>query len=76
MGRKKSEISEMDVGEKAKTPFARALNALIRERGNVKELMELLRISPQAINQYRNGISRPSLENICKIADFYDVSVD
>lgn len=76
MGRKKSDISELDVAQKAKTSFALALNALIEERGNVKELTEYLGFSPQAISQYRNGQTRPSLESICKIADFYDVSVD
>ncbi len=60
----------------AKTPFAQALNALIDEHSNVKELTEYLGSSPQAINQYRNGQTRPSLESICKIADFYKVSVD
>ena len=32
--------------------------------------------SIQAVNQYKLGISRPSLENLCKIADFYGVSTD
>lgn len=76
MGRKKSDISEMDIVEKLNSPFPIALNALIKEHDNARELMEHLGISPQAVNQYRNGLSRPSLENICKIADFYNVSVD
>lgn len=76
MGRKKSDISEMDIVEKLNSPFPIALNALIKEHNNARELMEHLGISPQAVNQYRNGLSRPSLENICKIADFYNVSVD
>ena len=76
MGRKKSDISEMDIVEKLNSPFPIALNALIKEHDNARELMEHLGISPQAVNQYRNGLSRPSLENICKIADVYNVSVD
>lgn len=76
MGRPKSNNSALDVAEKAKTPFAQALNALIDEHSNVKELTEYLGFSPQAINQYRIGQTRPSLESICKIADFYNVSVD
>lgn len=76
MGRPKSNNSALDVAEKTKTPFAQTLNILIDEHGNVKELTEYLGFSPQAINQYRNGQTRPSLESICKIADFYNVSVD
>lgn len=76
MGRPKSNNSALDVAEKTKTPFAQARNALIDEHSNVKELTEYLGFSPQAINQYRNGQTRPSLESICKIADFYKVSVD
>ena len=76
MGRPKSNNSALDVAEKTKTPFAQALNTLIDEHSNVKELTEYLGFSPQAINQYRNGQTRPSLESICKIADFYNVSVD
>lgn len=32
--------------------------------------------SAQAISQYRTGASRPSLENIVRIAKFYGVSTD
>ncbi|HIX30578.1 MAG TPA: helix-turn-helix domain-containing protein [Firmicutes bacterium] len=73
MGRKRSKTSEMDVAEKQKTPLAKRLSKLITD-GN--ELKDFLGVSAQAINQYKLGLSRPSLENICKIADFYGVSTD
>lgn len=76
MGRKKSETSKLDVQGKANSPFAKRLSGLIAEKDNGKELERFLGVSPQAINQYKNGESRPSLDNICKIADFYHVSVD
>ena len=73
MGRKRSKTSEMDVAEKQKTPLAKRLSKLITD-GN--ELKDFLGVSAQAINQYKLGLSRPSLENICQIADFYGVSTD
>lgn len=76
MGRKKSATSEMDVQQKMNTPLARALRTLISEKENAKELGRYLNVSSQAISQYQNGDARPSLDNICKIADFYHVSVD
>lgn len=76
MGRKKSETSKLDVQGKANSPFAKRLSELIAQKDNGKELERFLGVSPQAINQYKNGESRPSLDNICKIADYYHVSVD
>ena len=73
MARKKSSTSEMDAREKVLTPPARRLNELITDNNALKEH---LGVSLQAINQYRLGIARPTLENLCKIADFYGVSVD
>lgn len=73
MPRKKASISDMDVAEKQQTPLAQRLNALIT---NPNALKDHLGCTIQAINQYRLGISRPTLENLCKIADFYGVSTD
>lgn len=73
MGRKKNPASEMDVAEKMSTPLAQQLSELITDANALKDY---LGVSAQAINQYKLGISRPSLENLCKIADFYKVSVD
>ena len=73
MGRKSNATSGMDVAEKQATPLARRLNGLIAD-GNA--LKDYLGVSAQAINQYRLGMARPSLENLCKIAKFYGVSTD
>lgn len=73
MGRKRSANSEMNVAEKLSTPLAERLNELITDG---EALKNYLNVSIQAINQYKLGISRPSLENLCKIADFYGVTTD
>lgn len=41
-----------------------------------RAIAEHLGCSTQAISQYRSGASRPSLENIAKIADFYNTTTD
>ena len=63
----------MNVAEKQATPLAQRLNELITDSNGLKDF---LGCSIQAVNQYKLGISRPSLENLCKIADFYGVSTD
>lgn len=63
MGRKRSYTSGMDVAEKQETPLAMRLSELITD-GNA--LKEFLGVSAQAINQYKLGLSRPSLENLCR----------
>ena len=73
MPRKKNRASELGVQEKQQQPLVRRLNELITDPA---ALREYLSCSPQAINQYRLGTSSPTLEKLCKIADFYDVSVD
>lgn len=73
MGRKKNTTSEMDVAEKLSAPLTQRLNELITDSN---ELKDFLGCSIQAVNQYKLGISRPSLENLCKIADFYGVTTD
>lgn len=73
MGRKKTPTSTMNVAEKQNTDLAKRLDGLITDANALKNY---LGISAQAINQYRLGISRPSLENLCKIADYYHVTTD
>lgn len=73
MARKKNNTSELDAAQKQSTPLAQRLSELI---SNTNELKEYLGCSIQAINQYKSGESRPSLENLYKIADFYGVSTD
>ena len=50
----------------------------IREDRDVKqkELAELLSIKQNTYSQYENGKREISLEMLCKLADFYDTSVD
>ena len=73
MGRKTTATSTMNVAEKQDTVLAKRLDGIITD---VNALKTYLDVSAQAINQYRLGISRPSLENLCKIADYYSVTTD
>lgn len=73
MGRKKSPASDLDVREKTLTPLAQRLGDLITD---ANELREHLGVTMQAVNQYKLGLARPSLENLCKIADFYGTTTD
>ena len=41
-----------------------------------KQLGDKLGISPSNISDWENGISRPEYENLIKIADIFDVSLD
>lgn len=73
MGRKKNSTSEMNVAEKLSAPLTQRLNELIIDGDKLKDF---LGCTIQAVNQYKLGTSRPSLENLCKIAKFYGVSTD
>lgn len=73
MSRKKNPTSEMPPSERAKTPLAQRINSLITDANQLKDY---LGCSIQAINQFRYGDSRPSLDNLVKIAEFYNVSTD
>lgn len=41
-----------------------------------KSMAEYLGISERAYQHYEAGTREPSLETICKLADFFNVSVD
>lgn len=41
-----------------------------------RQISDYLQISQPSYVRYENGTSEPSLENLVKIADFFDVSVD
>lgn len=41
-----------------------------------REVAQHLGISQPSYIRYENGSAEPTLENLVKIADFYDVSVD
>lgn len=43
---------------------------------DVKNIAKLLNCSPQAINQFKQGVSVPRTDKLIKIAEFYNVSVD
>jgi len=72
MGRKKS-LTSSDIRIKMTEFPSKVLNHLITD---TQELAEYLHCSSQAINQYKNGVSRPSLDNLSRIADYYNVTTD
>ena len=63
------------IAEKARAPLAMRLQQLTAESG-VSALAAYLDCSVQAVNQYRQGTSFPKTENLIKISNFYNVSVD
>lgn len=57
--------------------FGKILTTLRLEKGIYqKQLADHLRVSIGTISNYEQGIHSPDLRTLCKIADFYDVSVD
>lgn len=72
MGEKKSFNFGVDKKRVSEYP-ANILSVLITDS---QALAEHLQCSSQAINQFKNGTSRPSLENLCKIARYYGVTTD
>ncbi len=73
MARSKNSTSGEDSTIKQAEPLATRLRDLLTDIGQVRQA---LGVSSQAINQWKLGESRPSLENLCKIADMYGVSTD
>ena len=61
------------IGEKSWSALAMNLKHIIKDPA---ELKEHLGCSIQAINQYKLGVNFPKMENLIKIAQFYDVSLD
>ena len=54
-----------------------AISDLRKERNiSQKELAAYLHVSIGTISNYENGVRYPDLEKVCKLADFFDVSVD
>lgn len=41
-----------------------------------REIADYLQIAQPSYIRYENGTSEPSLENLIKLADFFDVSID
>lgn len=50
----------------------------LREEINLtqKELSQLLKLTPGAIGLYEQGRRNPDCTTLCKLADFYNVSID
>lgn len=48
----------------------------ILNKKSQKEVAENLNISAPAYFKYENGESKPTIENLIKLADFYNVSID
>lgn len=49
-----------------------------RKLNNVtqRQMAEYLKITQPSYIRYENGTAEPSLENLVKIADFFDISTD
>lgn len=48
----------------------------VLEQCNAKELADFLGVSTQAVSQFKNGKAMPKVENVLKIAEFCNVSLD
>lgn len=64
---------DSNIAEKANSALAKKLFTLINDPN---ELKEYLGCSIQAINQYKMGTTFPKVENLIKIAKYYNVSLD
>ncbi|MBQ3277493.1 MAG: helix-turn-helix transcriptional regulator [Oscillospiraceae bacterium] len=62
--------------EREKALLPSKLSKLLSSSADVKGLADHLRVSQQAINQYKLGVSYPKTENLIKIADYFGISVD
>ena len=72
----KKSYSSFDEG-KANSAFAKRLREeFLTDSVKVQQLADSLGCSTQAINQYKQGTSFPKMENLIKIAEFYNCSLD
>jgi len=63
--------------EKYHSAFARVLREeLLTKSEDVKKLADFLQISQQAVNQFKQGQSFPKIENLIKIAQYFNCSLD
>lgn len=57
--------------------FGEKLSLLRKQRGMTQlELAEELNVSRQAVSRWEQGISKPSTENLVRIGELLDVSID
>lgn len=50
----------------------------LRKEGKISQqtLASAIGVSQQCISMWEKGLIDPTLSNLCKIADFFDVSID
>jgi len=68
-----------DQGNKKAKYYDHPVNECIRvlvNAKNISELAEYLKISPDAVNQWRAGYTRPSIDKLGEIAKFFGVTTD
>ena len=70
MSRKAKGILHMEIFQKNITEL-RIINKYTQ-----RQVAEVLGISQPSYIRYENGKAEPSLENLVKLADLYDVSID
>lgn len=60
-----------------KNKFAKNIKEL-REQKNIsqKELASELKVSQRVISYWEHGDSEPDLEALCRVADYFDVTID
>lgn len=64
-------------GDKYNGPFASSLRQLMEDRNITQaDIASKIGVTPQTVSQYCNGISEPGYDNLVKIADYLDVSID
>lgn len=51
-------------------------NLRLLNKKSQKEVAETIKISAPAYFKYENGESKPTIENLIKLADYYGVTVD
>ena len=57
--------------------FASNLKSLREERGmRQQELAEKLNTTQRKISYWENGKTQPDLEDLCRIAEFFEITVD
>lgn len=64
-------------GDKYTAPFAMSLRKILEKKGATQgELATQIGVTPQTVSQYCSGASEPSFDNLVKIADWLNVSID
>ncbi len=76
MARKKGSSANLSPEEQKKIPPAPQLRNLIKDPSTKKALALYLDCTVPAVNQYMDGAIVPSLEKLCKIAEYFSVSLD